>query len=515
MIYKPFFRDDLGYKPRYTQPLHLEEVVVSPIYDSENGDSEIDINSLGYKPVYKNIWEGVEIKPPKKESVLSYTFQSKEDFKNAMIPIYTNILSEKGLDPLFAKSLVAQDGLESEWGSKPSGDNNFGGIKGKGRIKSTREVINGKDIYLEQEFRNFNSLEDYARYKVDLLNGKRYKAFDGGLEDFSRRVSSGGYATDPRYKEILDKVIKSVKKGCKIEKANLGTILSANEPRIQRRPGVGVLKNDYFGKDKYDYSMSPEIPEDGEHWPSRDPYTGLLLKGDDHPTIFHEYEQSSERGLKLYEDRNGRQYTLEEWQVNMPEYILKGLKAIDYPSYGDGSITMKQRIDANIPKVKYIWDRLVSAGASKEQAAAILGNMYRESHFDYKNINKSSNARGLVQMLGQRWDAYEEFLSLNPDKVDSTESQMDYLIPIIFGDDKNPHGLKNLYTYKIKNGEDVDLPYDSYGIDWSRSQRAAFRNAKTLEDMVSMFENKFERANGDGMNERQAAARYIYNLMSK
>ena len=242
MIYKPFFRDDLGYKPRYTQPLHLEEVVVSPIYDSENEDSKIDINSLGYKPVYKNIWEGVEINPSKKESVLSYTFQSKEDFKNAMIPIYTNILSEKGLNPLFAKSLVAQDGLESAWGSKPSGDNNFGGIKGKGRIKSTREVINGKDIYLEQEFRNFNSLEDYARYKVNLLNSKRYKAFDGELEDFSRRVSSGGYATDPRYKEILDKVIKSVKKGGRIEKASLGTIFPTNDPRGQRRSGVDTSK---------------------------------------------------------------------------------------------------------------------------------------------------------------------------------------------------------------------------------------------------------------------------------
>lgn len=105
--------DDLGYKPRYTQPLHLEEVVVSPIYDSENEDSEIDINSLGYKPIYKNVWEGVEMNPSKKESILSYTFQSKEDFKNTMIPIYANILSEKGLNPLFAKSLVAQDGLES------------------------------------------------------------------------------------------------------------------------------------------------------------------------------------------------------------------------------------------------------------------------------------------------------------------------------------------------------------------------------------------------------------------
>lgn len=104
MIYKPFFRDDLGYKPRYTQPLHLEEVVVSPIY-SESEDYEKD---LGYKPIYHIDMEGDE-----SESTLSYTFASKEDFKSTMLPIYEKVLSEKGINPIFAKSLVAQDGLES------------------------------------------------------------------------------------------------------------------------------------------------------------------------------------------------------------------------------------------------------------------------------------------------------------------------------------------------------------------------------------------------------------------
>lgn len=114
MIYKPFFRDDLGYKPRYTQPLHLEEVVVSPIY-SEKEDYKIDKDSLGYKPIYNINPEGdnIEIPKSKKESKLSFSFSSKEDFKNAMLPIYENVLLSKGLDPTFAKSLVAQDGLES------------------------------------------------------------------------------------------------------------------------------------------------------------------------------------------------------------------------------------------------------------------------------------------------------------------------------------------------------------------------------------------------------------------
>ena len=112
MIYKPFFRDDLGYKPRYTQPLHLEEVVVSPIY-SENEDYKIDKETLGYKPIYDINPEGVNLDDSKSASTLSYTFSSKEDFKNVMLPIYEKILSEKGINPMFAKSLVAQDGLES------------------------------------------------------------------------------------------------------------------------------------------------------------------------------------------------------------------------------------------------------------------------------------------------------------------------------------------------------------------------------------------------------------------
>ncbi|MEG2196438.1 MAG: hypothetical protein RRY26_03200 [Cellulosilyticaceae bacterium] len=40
-------------------------------------------------------------------------FASKEEFKDTLIPIYETLLIERGLNPVFAKSLVAQDGLES------------------------------------------------------------------------------------------------------------------------------------------------------------------------------------------------------------------------------------------------------------------------------------------------------------------------------------------------------------------------------------------------------------------
>lgn len=82
---------------------------------SEKKDYKTDKNSLGYKAIYNINPEGDNIEIPKfkKESKLSFSFSSKEDFKNTMLPIYENILLSKGLDPGFAKSLVAQDGLES------------------------------------------------------------------------------------------------------------------------------------------------------------------------------------------------------------------------------------------------------------------------------------------------------------------------------------------------------------------------------------------------------------------
>ena len=168
---------------------------------------------------------------------VDYKFSNKSEFKSKMLDVYRKVLREEGISEEFARSLVGQDALESAWGSRVSGKNNFGGIKGKGTTKRTREVINGKDVYINDSFRDFSSLEEYARYKVNLLNNNRYRAFDGDVSDFSRRVASGGYATDPRYREILDKVIKSVKKGGKVFKGNTGMVF-VNESGDKSRPSV-------------------------------------------------------------------------------------------------------------------------------------------------------------------------------------------------------------------------------------------------------------------------------------
>lgn len=204
ITYRPFIRDSaLGdiniqipnleipvYKPRYSQPFE--------------DDTETEVQSQV---------EEIRNPEPIVQETTVHKFNSKKDFKDTMLPIYERLLKSKGLNPAFAKSLVAQDGLESAWGSKPAGSYNFGGIKGKGTTKRTREVINGKDVYINDQFRNFKSLEDYANFKIDLLNNKRYNAFSGDIKEFANRVHRGGYATDPRYANILNQVIASAKHG--------------------------------------------------------------------------------------------------------------------------------------------------------------------------------------------------------------------------------------------------------------------------------------------------------------
>jgi flagellum-specific peptidoglycan hydrolase FlgJ len=56
-----------------------------------------------------------------------------------MTNAYVTELQRRGYDPAFAEYLVAQDALESGWGKHQSGKNNFGGIKGKGSTRQTKE----------------------------------------------------------------------------------------------------------------------------------------------------------------------------------------------------------------------------------------------------------------------------------------------------------------------------------------------------------------------------------------
>jgi hypothetical protein len=108
---------------------------------------------------------------------------------------------------------AAQWALESSWGSKQSGKNNFFGLKGKGTNKTTTEYVDGKPVTIDDEFLDFNSAQECVNYLVQ----RWYKDFDGysgvnrasSREDAARMLESEGYATDPQYAEKLIKIMNS------------------------------------------------------------------------------------------------------------------------------------------------------------------------------------------------------------------------------------------------------------------------------------------------------------------
>lgn len=146
------------------------------------------------------------------ESKEGKIYTNPQDFVRDMTAAYTKALTAKGISTDYAKMLVAQDALESNWGkSSLSKDFNFGGIKAVEGTpfveKETKEHDSEKGMYTTKaKFRKFNSLDDYANYKINLLNGKRYQAFAGDPSRFYVRVKAGGYATDPNYVEKLTKI---------------------------------------------------------------------------------------------------------------------------------------------------------------------------------------------------------------------------------------------------------------------------------------------------------------------
>lgn len=151
----------------------------------------------------------------KTESKNGKIYTNPQDFVKDMTEAYTKALTARGISTDYAKMLVAQDALESNWGkSSLAKDFNFGGIKAvKGAPfveKETKEYDSKKGMHkTKSKFRKFNSLDDYVNYKIDLLSGKRYQAFTGDPFQFYSRVKAGGYATDPNYVEKLINVYNS------------------------------------------------------------------------------------------------------------------------------------------------------------------------------------------------------------------------------------------------------------------------------------------------------------------
>ncbi len=139
-------------------------------------------------------------------------FKSKEEFVNTFKPLIETELTKQGVDLSYTNLILSQMALESAWGSKPSGKNNFAGIKGStGKELTTKEYINGRLVTVRDTFKNFDSIEDFVTYYIDRLKNK-FNAFNEG--DFLSNIKSKGYFTLPlnQYRQTFNLVLHNINK---------------------------------------------------------------------------------------------------------------------------------------------------------------------------------------------------------------------------------------------------------------------------------------------------------------
>lgn len=141
-------------------------------------------------------------------------FKNNKDFIQTMKPIISNELNKIGKGD-YLNHVLAQIVLESGWGKKPSGKNNYAGLKAsasqKGSIINTHEIKNGQRVAEVSKFIDFDSLEDFAKYYINKLNTK-FHAFGGG--DYTANIKRNKYFTEDenKYRNNINSIINSIKK---------------------------------------------------------------------------------------------------------------------------------------------------------------------------------------------------------------------------------------------------------------------------------------------------------------
>lgn len=158
----------------------------------------VDAASAGMEKVAKTFEVKSPLKGPRKDNFMS---------------VYR--AAEQAGDPHPA-IVAAQWALESGWGEKESGKFNYFGIKARknepGTVRRTREVLNGKDVWMDDKFADYPSLEAGIQGRVDFINNNPGYRKAGYFEaktpyEAAMALVRGKYATDPKYATLLGKIM--------------------------------------------------------------------------------------------------------------------------------------------------------------------------------------------------------------------------------------------------------------------------------------------------------------------
>ncbi|HFU3817615.1 TPA: GBS Bsp-like repeat-containing protein [Streptococcus suis] len=156
----------------------------------------------------------------KKSTEQSQLTTSEQSFFKNILPAIQQVSQKKGI---VTSVMLAQSILESGWGTSQLATNayNIFGIKADSSWKGntytiqTKEVVNGKTITVEKQFRAYKSLlesiSDYGSFFTSTAwRTKNYASFLQATNHETALTSllASGYATDPAYAEKLKSLIQ-------------------------------------------------------------------------------------------------------------------------------------------------------------------------------------------------------------------------------------------------------------------------------------------------------------------
>ena len=128
-----------------------------------------------------------------------------------------NLAKKTGIK--FPEVVAAQFGVESVYGSKVTGTNNYFGIKadpqdiktGNFTEADTFEEIDGKKVKVKAKFKNFTTLEEsiqhYKKFWNDDIEDRKGIVNVNTAEEAIIRLKENGYATDSDYVKLVTDVL--------------------------------------------------------------------------------------------------------------------------------------------------------------------------------------------------------------------------------------------------------------------------------------------------------------------
>lgn len=184
----------------------------------------------------------------------------------------------------------------------------------------------------------------------------------------------------------------------------------------------------------YDYfnASSKNIPEGDEHWTSRNPITGQILKSENHPTFNLALDIEGVMGNNVYKSNiDGKYYSyapneLVPFGMELVNGINQPAIPLDPVRRFEGIKTTNNR--PYVPEnISLISDRLDRTSLGKQQKNAILSSIIEESGGRPLVTRPDGKHQGLLQWENSRYE-------INPNNSESEEmdSQLAYMMETLY-----------------------------------------------------------------------------------